>query len=352
MQFSFYPHGEVILLEKGKIALWVSAMDFLLEKTREREILDEGHTPRNKQSLVWKALSKMRSLPNTIESFIKKHGLKENESRCNWFSLTNPLGKVIDDGMEGARLKEVRKMIRTLVHVQGTILQEKLPGLRESLISSVSVHPSLLKKSSETEELQVDWHELKRLQKNPNASVKTHFLMELNHLSKSRNEKVLVFCQYLPPLNLICKQLKSQLRWAKGKKVLYMDGALTTSINVNHFNDPRKTQAISSAYKLGQDEIMYSYHLVTSGEEEKYCRQARKERLSELVFYSADNAGNEKKNSSDISDDSKDRGLEALVEHESLKCMFKRIIYEPEDSSLVKCISFDRSIKSFLLIFC
>ncbi|KAG5228782.1 60S ribosomal protein [Salix suchowensis] len=69
-----------------------------------------------------------------------------------------------------------------------------------------------------------------------------------------------------------------------------------------------ETQAISSAYKLGQDEIMYSYHLVTSGEEEKYCRQARKERLSELVFYSADNAGNEKKNSSDISDDSKDRG--------------------------------------------
>ncbi|KAJ6711975.1 SNF2 DOMAIN-CONTAINING PROTEIN CLASSY 4 [Salix purpurea] len=113
-----------------------------------------------------------------------------------------------------------------------------------------------------------------------------------------------------------------------------------------------ETQAISSAYKLGQDEIMYSYHLVTSGEEEKYCRQARKERLSELVFYSADNAGNEKKNSSDILDDSKDRGLEALVEQESLKCMFKRIIYEPEDSSLVKCIWFDRSIKSFLLIFC
>lgn len=101
------------------------------------------------------------------------------------------------------------------------------------------MHPSLLKKSSETEELQVDWHELKRLQKNPNASVKTHFLMELNHLSKSRNEKVLVFCQYLPPLNLICKQLKSQFRWAKGKKVLCMDGALTTRINVNHFNDPR-----------------------------------------------------------------------------------------------------------------
>ncbi|KAJ6714904.1 SNF2 DOMAIN-CONTAINING PROTEIN CLASSY 4 [Salix viminalis] len=248
-------------------------------------------------------------------------------------------------------------MIRTLVHVQGTILQEKLPGLRGSLvilepISSVSVHPSLLKKSSETEELQVDCHELKRLQKNPNTSVKTHFLMELNHLSKSRNEKVLVFCQYLPPLNLICKQQKSQFRWAKGKKVLYMDGALTTRINVNHFNDPRKTQAISRAYKLGQDEILYSYHLVTSGEKEKYCRQARKERLSELVFYSADNAGNEKKNSSDISDDSKDRGLEALVEHESLKCMFKRIIYEPEDSSLVKSIWFDRSIKSFLLIFC
>ena len=72
--------------------------------------------------------------------FHKKHGLKENESRCNRFSLTNPLGKVIDDGMEDARLKEVRKMIRTLVHVlKGTILQEKLPGLRESLVILESV---------------------------------------------------------------------------------------------------------------------------------------------------------------------------------------------------------------------
>ncbi|KAF9689735.1 hypothetical protein SADUNF_Sadunf01G0123200 [Salix dunnii] len=147
-------------------------------------------------------------------------GLLVLDEGCNRFSLTNPLGKVIDDGKEDARLKEVRKMIRTLVHVlKGTILQEKLPGLRESL--------------------------------------------------------------YLPPLNLICKQLKSQFRWAKGKEVLYMDGALATH---------KQTLAINRAYKLGQDKIVYVYHLVTSGEEEKYCRQARKERYynneqQSLVFH-------------------------------------------------------------------
>lgn len=97
----------------------------------------------------------MRSLPNTIESFIKKHGLKENESSCNWFSLTNPLGKVIDDGMEDARLKEVRKMIRTLVHVQGTILQEKLPVLRESL---VILEPVGLQKSLLDALQNMNWH--------------------------------------------------------------------------------------------------------------------------------------------------------------------------------------------------
>ncbi|CAK7356242.1 unnamed protein product [Dovyalis caffra] len=402
-------------------------------------VLDEGHTPRNKQSLIWKVLSKVRTqrrimlsgtpfqnnfdqLYNTLylvnpkfadeisskhsKALKKKHGLKENESRGNWFSLTNALGKVIDDGVEDDRLKEVRKVIRPFVHVhKGTILQEELSGLRESLvilepvglqkrlldglqnmkrqltfnldnwISSVSVHPSLLKESGETEELQVDWDELKRLRKNPNASVKTHFLMELIRLSESTNEKVLVFCQYLPPLNLICKQLESQFGWAKGKEVLYMDGALATNKRqslISHFNDPQsiskvllastkaccegislvgasrvvlldvvwnpsvETQAISRAYRLGQEKVVYVYHLVTSGEEEKYCRQVRKERLSELVFYSADKTGNEKKVSSDNSDDPKDRFLEAMVEHERLKDMFKKIIYEPRDSSLVK----------------
>jgi DNA repair and recombination RAD54-like protein len=48
-------------------------------------------------------------------------------------------------------------------------------------------------------------------------------------------------------------------------------------------------QAISCAHQLGQEKVVYIYHLIASetNEEEKYCRQVEKDLLSELVFSSS-----------------------------------------------------------------
>jgi DNA repair and recombination RAD54-like protein len=141
------------------------------------------------------------------------------------------------------------------VHVhKGSILQEKLPGLRDSLVilqptqlqkslfdelrqditryhfnllnhlkcdylkSLISVHPSLLLKCGE-EGFPSERDKLKGL--NYEAGVKTNFLVELIRLSKALNEKVLVFSQYLEPLTFVMDQLKFHFNWSEGNEVLY-----------------------------------------------------------------------------------------------------------------------------------
>ncbi|KAK9266943.1 hypothetical protein L1049_027202 [Liquidambar formosana] len=394
-------------------------------------VLDEGHTPRNDQSLIWKALSKIETekriilsgtpfqnnfseLYNTLclvrpkfadtilskkyGDFRNKRGRKSSAVRGKWASLTNSIGKDADDKVE-----ELRAMIDPFVHVhKGTILQENLPGLRDSLVflqpapfqkrllegiqgtrnpfelgyfvSLISVHPSLFPECclSEKEEFSVDKDKLKKLRLNPDAGVKTKFLIELIRLCETMKEKVLVFSQYLDPLTFIRDLLESQ-----GKKVLYMDGQLDVKqrqSSINVFNDSTsevmvllastkacseginlvgasrvvlldvvwnpsvERQAISRAYRLGQKKVVYIYHLITSGtmEGEKYCRQAQKDRLSELVFSSVDRDRNGQKISSTVSDD---KILEEMVQHDKLKLMFEKIIYQPKESNLIETFS-------------
>ncbi|XP_021670414.2 SNF2 domain-containing protein CLASSY 4 isoform X2 [Hevea brasiliensis] len=404
-------------------------------------VLDEGHTPRNDQSLIWKALSKVRTEKRIILSgtpfqnnfdelyntlclarpkfadrmsskfnvfFERKHGRKVNGARRNWTSLTSPLGRVTDDRLKAERLEEVRAMIRPFVHVhKGNILQQRLPGLRDAmiilqppylqkslldkieqkenlrtsfdleyLVSLVSVHPSLLLKHSFNLEEFGGRGMLEKLRLNPDVGVKTKFLIELIRLSGAISEKVLVFSQYLHPLTFICKLLESRFNWIEGKEILRMTGKVDTVqrqsliMDFNSRNSQAKVmlastkacseginlvgasrvvlldvvwnpaverQAISRAYRLGQEKVVHIYRLVISGtmEEEKYCRQAEKERLSELVFYSSERAHNREKISYDVSEDAKDAILEEMINRNKLKDMFKRIIYQPKDSNLV-----------------
>jgi len=64
-------------------------------------------------------------------------------------------------------------------------------------------------------------------------------------------------------------------------------------------------QAISRAHRLGQEKVVYIYHLIATGtnEEEKYCRQVEKDLLSELVFSSSGGSGDQQKISPLVSDD-------------------------------------------------
>lgn len=91
-------------------------------------------------------------------------------------------------------------------------------------------------------------------------------------------------------------------------------------------------QAICRAYRLGQKKVVYVYHLITSGtrEEEKYSRQVEKDRLSQLVFSSEQNSNEIKVSSTDLDD----RILEAVLQHEKLKKIFLKIIYQSKESCM------------------
>ncbi|OVA12733.1 SNF2-related [Macleaya cordata] len=385
-------------------------------------VLDEGHTPRNARSRIWKALNKIKTerriilsgtpfqnnfeeLYNTLwlvrPKFADRISCKTQgnrgrqskvlesggESRGKWASLTSSIGKNADDRL----LEEVRAMIGPFVHVhRGSILQKNLPGLRDCVVvlnppplqkqlleeiegitnslklehevALVSVHPSLLEKCSWSgkEKSLIDKnHEItsKRFKLDPNEGVKTRFLMELMKLSDVLNERVLVFSQFIDPISLIKDQLQSLFNWTEGNEVLQMDGQQDPKLRqslINSFNDPTskvkvllastkacreginligdsrivlldvvwnpsvERQAISRAYRLGQTKVVYTYHLIASGtmEEDKYCRQVQKDRLSKMVFSTEHRQNENKTNSSTISDD---RILDEMVGHEKLK---------------------------------
>ncbi|XWS23305.1 hypothetical protein CRYUN_Cryun28dG0000600 [Craigia yunnanensis] len=403
-------------------------------------VLDEGHTPRNDGSLMWKALSRIKTerriilsgtpfqnnfdeLFNTLclvrpkfaegihsrhrEKVDKKHGCKSDGGKSKWASLTGSIGKDVDR-YEAEKLREVRAVIKPFVHVhKGTILQTTLPGLRHSVVvlrpsdlqkkilervketknalfldyyvSLISIHPSLLQKLSDHKDIKecvgsiVSMDELKRIRLKPDKGVKTKFLTELLKLSGALDEKVIIFSQYLEPLNLIMDQLKDFFKWNEGEEIFYMHGKCDIKQRqclINDFNDPTskarvllastkacseginlvggsrvvlldvtwnpsvERQAICRAYRLGQKKIVYIYHLISSGTMEglKCYRQAGKDRLSELLFYSSDKGNDHHKKVCNVLED---KILEEMFQHEKLKSMFEKIINQPKDSDLI-----------------
>ncbi|XP_058222162.1 SNF2 domain-containing protein CLASSY 4-like [Rhododendron vialii] len=396
-------------------------------------VLDEGHTPRNDQSLMWRALSGVETqrrillsgtpfqnnfdeLFNTlclvrpkfcdrIVTGIKgdsrrNRGREGRKGRGKWASLTKSIGKDAGD-----KLNELRALIDPFVHVhKGMILKENLPGLRDAMVflnptefqktligviqgrpnvfnrdhlaSLISVHPSLLlgHALSDEEGLSIDTNELETLRFDSKAGVKTNFLMELIRLSMAVKEKVLVFSQFIEPLTIIREQLKSSFGWTEGKDLLYMDGKIEArhrQSSISLLNDPDsqvqvllasiracsegislvgasrvvlldvlwnpsvERQAISRAYRIGQKKVVYIYRLITSGtmEGEKCARQAEKDRLSELVFSSADGKLHRKETISRAVND--DKILEEMVQHEKISYMFEKILNQPEESNLI-----------------
>uniref|UniRef100_A0A1J3JN08 SNF2 domain-containing protein CLASSY 3 n=1 Tax=Noccaea caerulescens TaxID=107243 RepID=A0A1J3JN08_NOCCA len=249
----------------------------------------------------------------------------------------------------------------------------------EHKLSLVSVHPSLVShcKLTEKERLTIDdalLAQLKKIRFDPNQSVKTRFLMEFIKLCEVIKEKVLVFSQYIDPLKLIMKHLVSRFNWSEGEQVLYMHGKLEQKQRqtlINEFNDPKskakvllastkacseginlvgasrvilldvvwnpavERQAISRAYRIGQQRIVYTYHLVAKGTPEgpKYCKQARKDRISELVFACSSRHDKGKEKIAEAV--TEDKVLDTMVQHLKLGDMFDNLIVQPKEADLV-----------------
>ncbi|XP_011085870.1 SNF2 domain-containing protein CLASSY 4-like [Sesamum indicum] len=258
-------------------------------------VLDEGHTPRNNQSLIWKTLTKVATqrriilsgtpfqnnlteLYNTLclvnpkfdnhlgseynISRSETHGRKGNFDRKKWINLTSSIGKNSGDG-----LNKLKAMLDPFVHVhKGTILQESLLGLRDTLVflhptelqktllenasksrhifhrirmvSLISVHPSLAAVGMGT--FSAHKSKLEEIELDIEAGVKTKFVVNLIWLADALGERVLVFSQYIDPLVFIKNRITSHFSWSEGKEVLYMDGQLDVNQrqdSISSFND-------------------------------------------------------------------------------------------------------------------
>ncbi|XP_027335244.1 SNF2 domain-containing protein CLASSY 4-like [Abrus precatorius] len=393
-------------------------------------VLDEGHTPRNQRSCIWKVLSESRtqkrillsgtpfqnnflelynilclmkpSFPDSIPQELKKFCLsrlmheKKAPKDVSWepVSSANPADH---------KINQLKFLMDPFVHVhKGSILKKNLPGLRDCVLilkpdslqqeilesiegsqnilnfehklALVSVHPSLFLKCSltEKEESVIDGDQLEKLRLDPYGGVKTKFLMEFVRLCDAYNEKIIVFSQYIDTLCLIKDQLGSAFNWSDGKEVLYMYGRLDQKQKqflIHHFNDANsqakillasikacseginligasrvvlldvvwnpsvERQAICRAYRLGQKKVVYTYHLLAQGTTEctKYCKQAQKDRLSELVFSDRNNENDKPKSCPVTFEDSV---LDHMVQHEKLKDMFSECVVHPREKDL------------------
>jgi DNA repair and recombination RAD54-like protein len=375
-------------------------------------ILDEGHTPRNNESHIWKLLVKVRTekriilsgtpFQNNFEELYNilcllrgKHYVDsklpgKDEGKGFWTSLTL-------NNITAERFNEIRSKLDPFVHIyNGEILQKSLPGLRESVVilnplprqkemiammeksetngnldleykvSLASIHPSLatrMKKLSDEVTSSLDKPSLERLRLNPCEGVKARFVYEIVRRCH-KTERVLVFSQYLEPLDLIMEQLSTKFPWTKDKEILQMSGQVTTETRqslMKAFNDMKSDakvmlattkacgegiqligasrvvlldvvwnpsvgrQAIGRAYRIGQEKIVYTYNLIAEGSQEKskYDIQAQKDHMSKKLFSSKSQPSQCNQSPEVII---KDSILEGMTEDENLKEMFVNIL--------------------------
>ncbi|KAM5579908.1 SNF2 domain-containing protein CLASSY 4 [Rosa sericea] len=283
-------------------------------------VFDEGHNPRNDQSYSWNALLKLQTrkrillsgtpFQNNFEELYNTVHLVRPEWTTNptclgafdkkqrtWGQMRARKGRKSNAGKgqfaddNTKRAKEVRAMISPFVHVyKGTILQDKLPGLRNSVVvlqptalqqrcsdriqliknpfkyerieAKVTIHPSLLlneKRSMflEEDKYSGDWERLTEIKLNPEGGVKARFAVDLIRLCQAMNERVLVFSQWVDPLLLIRDLLKSQFQWVEGEEVMYMDGkcdAKQRQSSMSYFNDPSTKVKVMLATTKGCNE--------------------------------------------------------------------------------------------------
>ncbi|XP_056173513.1 SNF2 domain-containing protein CLASSY 4-like [Syzygium oleosum] len=245
----------------------------------------------------------------------------------------------------------------------------------EFKLSLACIHPSLILScnayGNEKPLIFQERQKLEDLKTNTDAGVKTRFLVELIRLSEALGEKVLVFSQYKEPLSLISDQLRSTFLWpSTGKEILHMHGSLDQRERqrlIEEFNSRQsrarvmlastkacsegislvgasrvvlldvvwnpsvERQAISRAFRIGQEKVVYTYHLITKGTVEcnKYGKQMEKERLSKLVFSPTNKENGDRRKSSLIAED---RILKEMTSSKNFNDMLDQILYQPEDS--------------------
>lgn len=322
-------------------------------------ILDEGHMPRNERSLMFKILKKVKTKKRVLLSGTPfQNNFRELYNllclvRKEFVAEGNPFKKSSVDEADKAKIREFKEKIRPFYHRYSKyIIDAQTPGLFDNVIylqpsklqnkllkeeektkkchlkanvnmTLISVHPMLLHcKDTNPDFLQ----ELKNGSWNIEDGAKTRFLIRLIELSTALQEKVLVFSQYLHPLNFVKALLMSEdyFGWREGVEIQFMSGnqdmetrhkameyfnksgskakvmlastkACSEGIELTGasrvvlldvtWNPSVEEQAISRAYRMGQKKVVHVYHLImTDNDSNRHISQTQKKNFSDYMF--------------------------------------------------------------------
>ncbi|KAL8264536.1 hypothetical protein R6Q59_022666 [Mikania micrantha] len=360
-------------------------------------ILDEGHTPRNKDTDVFTAVEKVQTPRKVVLSgtlyqnhvrevfnilnLVRPRFLKmENsrtikrrilsrvsiETRRNLFkkSNDNEFCELVEHTLlkdehfkrKVTVIEDLREMTRNVLHYYKGDFLDELPGhvdfsvflnlsprqkrevrelkkmVRKFKVSSdgsaIYVHPELksLVKSVTNDKNEDYIHKIDLLLDNLNEreGVKAKFFLNLLRLCESSGEKLLVFANYLIPLNFLLKLTMKVKGWTLGKQIFLITGehdnderevamdqfnqssdakvffgsikacgegislvgASRIIILDVHLNPSVTRQAIGRAFRPGQVRKVYTYRLVAAGspEEEDHTTCHRKESIAKMWF--------------------------------------------------------------------
>ncbi|KAL3650315.1 SNF2 domain-containing protein [Castilleja foliolosa] len=296
---------------------------------------------------------------------------KRNKERRTQFSLENrgrkllidKISKKIDSNEDGERakaLKTLKKLTGKFIDVYEGGNSDELPGLQcytlmmkltslqqdvlqklqnrrppskgfplelELLITLGAIHPYLIK-TTECSAQYLNKDELDELEESKSdvkLGSKVRFVMNLVPRCIVRNEKVLIFCHNIAPINLLVQTFEQFYGWRKGREVLVLQGdielfergriidmfeepgglsrvmlasitacaegiSLTAASRVilldSEWNPSKSKQAIARAFRPGQNKVVYVYQLLATGtlEEAKQGRTTWKEWVSDMIF--------------------------------------------------------------------
>ncbi|PIM97824.1 DNA repair protein, SNF2 family [Handroanthus impetiginosus] len=296
---------------------------------------------------------------------------KRNKERQTQFSLENrgrkllidKISKKIDSNKGGERaqaLKTLKKLTSKFIDVYEGGTSDKLPGLQcytlmmkstslqqeillklqnqrpvykgfplelELLITLGAIHPWLIRTTACSGNYfsQEELDDLEQFKFDMKCGSKVRFVMSLVPRCLLRNEKLLIFCHNIAPINLFLQIFERFYGWRKGREVLVLQGdielfergrvmdkfeepggpskvmlasitacaegiSLTAASRVilldSEWNPSKSKQAIARAFRPGQNKVVYVYQLLATGtlEEEKHSRTTWKEWVSDMIF--------------------------------------------------------------------
>ncbi|KAK1414437.1 hypothetical protein QVD17_30181 [Tagetes erecta] len=400
-------------------------------------ILDEGHTPRNKDTNISTSLDKVKTTMKVVLSGTLFHNhVTEvfnilNLVRPKFLRMEKPkaikrriLSKVkfkshINKGTDNefyelvehtllkddnfkrkvAIIEDLREMTKKVLHYYKGNLLDELPGLVDFSVflkltpnqkrevaqlkkaarnnafkvscdgSAIYVQPGLQYLSKSTCSKEKNDDQLDELLENLDGikGVKAKFFMNMLSLCESGGEKLLVFGQYLLPLNFLLRLTVKTKGWSVGKQIFMITGdhdndereiAMERFNNLSesrvffgsikacgegislvgasriiildvHLNPSVTRQAIGRAFRPGQTKKVYTYRLIAaeSPEEEDHATCFRKESIAKMWFEWNEYCGHHDFEMETVSvKDCGDHFLETSSLNEDITALSKRLV--------------------------